>query len=52
MTAVADRPSLLKQMFLTPEKNAAGIHGLRFYIRGKPWVVDIDDSILYTEPDD
>ena len=31
----------------TPEKNAAGIYGVRFYIRGKPWIVDIDDSLVF-----
>jgi hypothetical protein len=36
-------------MFVTQEKNVAGIHGLRFFIRGKPWVIDIDDSLLFSE---
>jgi len=36
-------------MFLTKEKNAAGIHALRFYIRGKPWVFDIDDKMFFQE---
>jgi hypothetical protein len=47
MTAVATRPQILRDMFITQEKNDAGIHGLRFYIRGKPWVVDIDDHLLF-----
>jgi hypothetical protein len=51
MTSAADKPDLLKDMFLTQEKNSAGIHGLKFFIRGKPWVVDIDDSMLFQEED-
>lgn len=51
MTSAATKPELLMEMFLTKEKNKAGIHGLKFHIRGKPWVVDIDDSMLFTEED-
>ena len=31
-------------MFLNREVNSRGIYGVRFYIRGKPWVVEVDDS--------
>ena len=37
----------LKDTFITQEKNDAGIHAVKFYIRGKPWVVDIDDRMAF-----
>jgi len=37
-------------VFLTQTKNSVGIYGVRFFIRGKPWVVTIDDSFLYSKP--
>jgi hypothetical protein len=36
-------------MFLTPIDNAAGIYGLTFYIRGKPWVIDVDDKLFFSK---
>jgi len=35
-------------MFLTPIDNTAGIYGLTFFIRGKPWVVDVDDRLFFS----
>ena len=34
-------------MFVTDTKNDAGIYNLRFFIRGKPWVITIDDEMLF-----
>jgi len=32
--------------------NSAGIYAIRLFIRGKPWIVTLDDTILYdTEKD-
>ena len=47
MSSIAEYPELIKNAFLTQEKNEAGIIGLRFYIRGKPWYLDIDDRLLF-----
>ena len=47
MSAVAEFPGRIYDIFLTDEHNAAGIYGIRFFIRGKPWVVDIDDGTLW-----
>ena len=50
LASAAEFPSLITDMFLTgtdmsgPE---AGIIGVRFYIRGKPWVVSIDDKLFW-----
>ena len=35
-------------MFLTPLDNQAGIYALTLYIRGKPWVVDVDDKLFFS----
>ena len=37
----------LKNMFLTTEKNNVGVYGIKFHIRGKPWVIDVDDKLLF-----
>lgn len=34
-------------MFVTTEKNSAGIYAFRFFIRGKPWIVTVDDYFLF-----
>jgi len=38
-------------MFITKTKNDAGIYAVRFYIRGKPWVVTVDDYFLFHDND-
>ena len=47
MSASAVKPDLIKQLFVTKETNAAGIYNVKLYIRGKPWVVTIDDSNMF-----
>ena len=34
------------------DRNEAGVYGVTFYIRGKPWVVSVDDYMLFrgTQP--
>ena len=50
MSAVSERSELIREVFLTPTKNDAGINAFRLYIRGKPWVVVIDDKlVVYTD---
>jgi hypothetical protein len=46
LTAVAEYPQVIKNLFLTQSKNTAGIYAFKFYIRGKPWIVTIDDEVL------
>jgi hypothetical protein len=55
MSAAAEHPQVIKNAFLTQKRNDAGIYAVRFFIRGKPWVVSVDDQMLfifpnYTEP--
>ena len=47
---IGEWPELIKEIFLTKTKNAAGIHGVKLYIRGKPWVISIDDYLLFKYP--
>jgi len=45
--AVAEWPDIVKNIFLTQKKNAAGIFGLSLFLRGKPHHLAIDDNILF-----
>jgi hypothetical protein len=49
IASAAEWPSLITDMFVTGTDMSgpnAGIIGVRFYIRGKPWVVTIDDKLM------
>ena len=46
MAGVAEFPYLLKSAILTHTVNNASIYAVRFYIRGKPWVIAVDDYLL------
>jgi hypothetical protein len=48
--AVAEFPETIRALFVTPDENKVGILALKFYIRGKPWVVDIDDNFYFYRP--
>ena len=39
-------PNLVKEVFIN-DYNDQGIYAVRFYIRGKPWIITIDDNMLY-----
>ena len=47
MGAIAEFPDLVKNVFVTQEENDVGIYAFRFYIRGKPWIVTVDDTFLF-----
>ena len=47
--AVAEFPSVLENVFLTKTRNNAGIYAVRFFIRGKPWYVTVDDEYYTSE---
>lgn len=47
LSSVALYPDLINSIFLTKQRNEAGIHAVRLFIRGKPWVIDVDDRMLY-----
>ena len=47
MSAIAERPALLEDIFLTKDFNEAGVYALKLYVRGKPWIVTVDDTFLF-----
>ena len=46
-SGLAEKPQRIKDMFLVDEKNDAGIYAVKFFIRGKPWVVHIDSDLVF-----
>jgi hypothetical protein len=46
LAALAEFPSLIKNIVLTPTINSASVYGVVFNIRGKPWVIAIDDYLF------
>jgi hypothetical protein len=46
MAGLAEWPDLVNNVFRTQEVNDEGIYAFQFYIRGKPWLVTIDDKVL------
>jgi hypothetical protein len=49
ISALAEYPERIKDIFVTEEKNKAGIYAVKFYIRGKPWIVEVDDRLLFVQ---
>ena len=47
MAALAEYPDMVRATFKNEEVNDEGIYNVQFYIRGKPWVVTIDDHLLF-----
>ena len=43
--ALGLRPDLVKDMFVQTEANRAGVYTLKLYVRGKPWLITLDDSM-------
>jgi hypothetical protein len=52
ISSVAKYPELIKQAFVTKNKNTAGVYIVRFYIRGKPWLVSVSDDVVYNISDE
>jgi hypothetical protein len=39
---------MITDMFITgTEDPSVAIYGIKFFIRGKPWVVTVDDKLLF-----
>lgn len=47
MASLAEFPKLVKGTFVNDEVNEEGIYNVQFFIRGKPWVVTIDDRLAF-----
>ena len=53
MASIAEYPDLIKSAFLEDEAlNENGIYTIKFYIRGKPWLVTVDDIFLFENVDE
>ena len=48
MSSLAEFPDRARGVFMQNTMNEEGIYALKFYIRGKPWIVTVDDEILLT----
>jgi len=46
ISGLAKYPEYIKNSFVNKLANKEGIYGIRFFIRGKPWVITIDDQFL------
>jgi hypothetical protein len=49
LSFIAEYPSVVRKVFLTQNKNKAGIFALRLFIRGKPYVISVDDNIMFSK---
>jgi len=47
LNSVSRDPNLIKSKFVSETLNEVGLYYLQFYIRGKPWVLSIDDQVLF-----
>ena len=53
MNSVGKKPKFIKDVFLDQtEANKAGIYTVRLYIRGKPWLLNVDDRIMFSDEED
>ena len=44
---VAEHENVTKSLFVNTDINSAGIYGVKFYIRGKPWIVTVDEDFWF-----
>ena len=47
LSALGKKPEAVKNLFITKEVNKVGLYTLKLYIRGKPWLITIDDSLQF-----
>ena len=48
LSSAAEFPSLITDAFLTGTSDSPiGLYGVRFYVRGHPWVVTTDDKFIF-----
>lgn len=49
MGSISEWVDLSKNVFITDTVNEAGIYAIKFYIRGKPWIITIDDEMFVND---
>lgn len=47
MSSISKHQQVLKNIFVTKKLNKAGIYAVRLFIRGKPWLMTVDDNFLF-----
>ena len=47
MISISTNPEFVKSVFILQEKNEAGIYTVKFYIRGRPVLFNIDDIVVF-----
>ena len=47
---ISEHSEIMDKVFLIKNENQAGIYAFRFFIRGKPWIVTIDDIMMFNGP--
>ena len=45
--SMGEFPDLVKNLFVTKNKNDADAIAIKFYVRGKPWIVTVNEEMLY-----
>ena len=50
LATVAEVPGEIESLFYTMDDNSAGVYGVKFFVRGKPWMVDVDSELLFACP--
>jgi len=51
MSAIASAgewPDMIKGMFINTQSDV-GLYGIRFFVRGKPWLITVDDKLLFED---
>ena len=46
LAAIAEYEDTIRERFTSEQTNSAGVFTATIFIRGKPWLVQVDDSIL------
>ena len=52
MASASKHHQIIEDVFVTKEVNKAGIYLVRLFIRGKPWLVPVDDNFLFNRGED
>lgn len=47
LSSIGEFPNLVRDVFVTDTTNSANAIIVKFYIRGKPWLVSIDHNMLF-----
>lgn len=49
LSGVGKELERIKDLFVTENANKAGIYQVKLFLRGKPWVITVDDLVLFSQ---